>query len=887
MLTPAADTEGSSEAAGDAEDGAADIQGKFDDLVKQLVDEKHAGADFGEPITVWRRAHLGEIDDPRMISFFNDALPGLMKRHIQLEQNHRVAEKRTVCWTVLLTLFDTLSDYSAYAVLQINGSGYAAPMLVVLIVSMLMQAFVARYGTREGTFATVGALFGFKPIIDGVNIVFDIEPQPGALGSLAAFGWTRVCETSTESIPFVVMQALALMERRSIAQWISFAISIANIAHSVASVDYGFDTSVIYRANEPLCYGIYQSGSKGDGLFAAVATFAVGYVTAKLVAVAVLGSVSGTMLALILIAESIALFLIRFVTGTWRWFQPIGDFAAANVLSHFFLFYPLLIAAPFPMLRHPFIITPSIYSGFVAWTLFLSNPLIVALAFAVDHGSSAIDQRIVWMVLGGATALSVLAALVAFALMESKFRSTFYRHRTMATHVREFYWVRSTKTDGTKIKCNDDLDAVRAEILEWYAKAYWPTDLVRLWVREGWVRWLSQPPQWFTEKWQALIPTEEWLSGNRITDGDATVISVTKKESTFRRVIGHTPPWDLNAHDFEEFLNGLFVNSTVVSTGEKAKRRQLIHMLAGAGGVGFLEHCCQSDSKSPWVQISHTVDGKLIRSNERSLHLEQVQQLTSTLCVSGLSFYYQLYVASVSHSPLHGYEFAAPIVQHAEYELALVRNRATEQLAVLTLTSSEHMETTQMAREEKTLVDIQKACDVSEFVASLHHWGSNDTVIFIIGEYCGGGPLTKRIKPHGGVEGEEFWRLAFQLARGIADIHAAGLDQMEIQARSLSTRRVCLPFLGCSFTPDASRSLIYRPITRCSRMMGTCVSVTSACIKSKRTALAHRPMGTTQKSPRSPRRVMFFQSPWCCFAWPRVTKIPVVWMNSRQRFAIR
>ena len=173
------------------------------------------------------------------------------------------------------------------------------------------------------------------------------------------------------------------------------------------------------------------------------------------------------------------------------------------------------------------------------------------------------------MVLGGATALSVLSALASFALMEPKFRSTFYRHRTMATHVREFHWVRSTKMDGTKIECNDDLDAVRAGILESYANAYWPNDLARLWVRDGWARWLSQPPQWYTEEWQGLIPTEEWLSGNGLTEGDATVISVTKQEATFRRVIGRTPPWDLNARDFEAFLNERFVNSTALLKGEK------------------------------------------------------------------------------------------------------------------------------------------------------------------------------------------------------------------------------------------------------------------------------------------------------------------------------
>jgi hypothetical protein len=271
------------------------------------------------------------------------------------------------------------------------------------------------------------------------------------------------------------------------------------------------------------------------------------------------------------------------------------------------------------------------------------------------------------------------------------------------------------------------------------------------------------------------------------------VVSVTKQEATFRRVVGHTPPWDHNARDFEAFLNERFVNSTVVPTGEKTKRRQLVHTLAGAGGVGFLQHCFQNDCKSPWVQVSYAADEKLLQQAEQT----RVQQLTPTLCASGLSFDYQLYVASVSHSPLHGYEFVAPIVQHADYELTLFRNRVTEQLAILTLTSFENMEMTQMAREEKTLFDVQKACDVSEFVASIHHWGSNGTVVFIIGEYCGRGPLTKRIAPDVGIKDEdEFWRLAFQLARGIADIHAAGLDRMDIQVRSRSMRRVCFALLA-------------------------------------------------------------------------------------------
>lgn len=120
--------------------------------------------------------------------------------------------------TVSLTFFDTLSDYVTYIVLANAESSYATPMLVVLLVSMMTQALCVHFQTKEGPIATAAALLGLKPILDGVNIVFDLPARPGAESSLTAFGYTRCVETSTESIPFVVMQALALMEHQSIAQ---------------------------------------------------------------------------------------------------------------------------------------------------------------------------------------------------------------------------------------------------------------------------------------------------------------------------------------------------------------------------------------------------------------------------------------------------------------------------------------------------------------------------------------------------------------------------------------------------------------------------------------------------------------------------------------------
>ena len=363
--------------------GAPDIPQKFNALFEHLCDENCTTAAALEALIVaWRRENLGTIDDPRILSFFDDALPSMMARHIQLEKNHRVAKKKTVFWTVLLTFCDTLSDYSAYIVLEMAGSGYATPMLVILVVSVMMQAIAVHFVTKEGPIATVGALLGLKPIIDGVNIVFNIPSRAGAETSLNAFGYTRSVETSTESIPFAIIQCLALMvERRSIAQWISLAISVGNIAHSVASVDYAFDTSPYFRAREPLCYGCYLPGARGDGLFASTAIFALGYVTAKLIALAVFGTVAGASLALVLVGESVTLLMVRIAIANWRWLNPAGDNAIISLITHFLLIHPIMLAAPFPFIRHPFILSPLLYAGFVSWTLFAANPLMLALAF--------------------------------------------------------------------------------------------------------------------------------------------------------------------------------------------------------------------------------------------------------------------------------------------------------------------------------------------------------------------------------------------------------------------------------------------------------------------------------------------------------------------------
>ena len=62
---------------------------------------------------------------------------------------------------------------------------------------------------------------------------------------------------------------------------------------------------------------------------------------------------------------------------------------------------------------------------------------------------------------------------------------------------------------------------------------------------------------------------------------------------------------------------------------------------------------------------------------------------------------------------------------------------------------------------------------------------------FLLMELCEGGDLASRIVPRAGVVGgpRAFWSLATALARGVRDIHAAGLVHLDLKARRPAGRR--------------------------------------------------------------------------------------------------
>ena len=73
----------------------------------------------------------------------------------------------------------------------------------------------------------------------------------------------------------------------------------------------------------------------------------MGYIPSKLVAVAILGSVSDIALATWLASECALLLLVRIAIKNWRLYTSAGDSSAISLICHVVL-YVLVLAAPMP-----------------------------------------------------------------------------------------------------------------------------------------------------------------------------------------------------------------------------------------------------------------------------------------------------------------------------------------------------------------------------------------------------------------------------------------------------------------------------------------------------------------------------------------------------------
>ena len=143
----------------------------------------------------------------------------------------------------------------------------------------------------------------------------------------------------------------------------------------------------------------------------------------------------------------------------------------------------------------------------LVYVLLVSNPLMVLVAWSLGGAGLRTSHALAGLALS-ATACCAFAANV-WRLMVPEFRKTFHRHRTLATHVWDYWWHATVGVDQAtqEIHFNDN-EKVRAHDVLDFRESSWPREAVRAWLAERWARWTVEPPDFFTDAWIAAIPAD-------------------------------------------------------------------------------------------------------------------------------------------------------------------------------------------------------------------------------------------------------------------------------------------------------------------------------------------------------------------------------------------
>ena len=165
--------------------------------------------------------------------------------------------------------------------------------------------------------------------------------------------------------------------------------------------------------------------------FVSLNLFIGGVFTAKMTSLAVLFTASATVGTAWLVSEWLVLLALRMAADDWRGHAQRIDSVVPSLLMHTWECI-MVTAVPAPMAREPFFLGPALYAAGVAYSL-LINFAQVAVAFHIDDGEVARVQMFastVYAIVAASVGVAMVGAALVWAMMEPRYRKTFYQHRT-------------------------------------------------------------------------------------------------------------------------------------------------------------------------------------------------------------------------------------------------------------------------------------------------------------------------------------------------------------------------------------------------------------------------------------------------------------------------
>ena len=237
------------------------------------------------------------------------------------------------------------------------------------------------------------------------------------------------------------------------------------------------------------------------------------YKAAKIASLSLLIASSSFRYAALLIITEFWTFLgWRKWYNNWRYYTRGVDGIIVSLLLHMLL-YIGVVAAPFPVFRLPFALTPPIYARGLLYMLCVNFGIIYVSyhVFAVATNvpkttAHDIPESFAWIFLTSATFLCLLSGSIAFHYIPTTHKSSFYRHNTYHHHVATFTW--NDKTHHTDVNHREitDRDHSRALIPIKYSDHYIPKTLLIAFYKDKWGGWCADPPDWFDDYFKADVP---------------------------------------------------------------------------------------------------------------------------------------------------------------------------------------------------------------------------------------------------------------------------------------------------------------------------------------------------------------------------------------------
>ena len=243
--------------------------------------------------------------------------------------------------------------------------------------------------------------------------------------------------------------------------------------------------------------------------FVSLNLFIGGVFTAKMMALAVLFTASATVGTVWLVSELLVLLALRIAADDWRgWVQGL-DSVVPSLLMHTWEWI-MVTAVPAPVIRDPQFLGPALYAAGVAYSLAI-NFAQVAIAFHINDDEARVQMfaSTVYAIVAASVGVAMVGMASVWAMMEPRYRKTFYQHRTMRTYLTEWHCTLATHS-GLGV----GRDANFAEVIGHYSPYHWPApEMTRAWLAQ-WPEWerAVDPPSWFTAEWQrhalGVVPPE-------------------------------------------------------------------------------------------------------------------------------------------------------------------------------------------------------------------------------------------------------------------------------------------------------------------------------------------------------------------------------------------